>query len=145
MEIVLKVELSNLIEGCKKRDPRCQKELFKAYYGKMFGVCLRYARCKSDAQDLVQDGFIKLFEKIDLYHGGGAFEGWMRRLFVNLCLDQIRKNKNSFLSYSYDEMGENLASEHDESAREAEMVELIGQDKILEEIQNLSPMYNACI
>lgn len=141
MELVLNVKLSELVEGCKKRNPQAQKELFKAFYGRMFAVCLRYSPTNDDAQDWVQDGFIKLFEKIDLYNGQGSFEGWLRRMFVNMCLDKIRKSKNSVLKYSAEFNDENSFVETEEVELDFKLIDIIGQDKILEEIQNLSPMY----
>lgn len=141
MEIIRDLSLNEVLEGCRKRDPECQKVLFKLYYGKMLGICMRYSHSRADAEDLAQDGFIKLFDKIELFDGEGAFEGWMRRLFVNLCLDRIRRNKSSFLTYAQEIDEEKIDDhEHDTSGPE-DWVEVIGREKILEEIQNLSPTY----
>ena len=60
----------------------------------MMGVCLRYMMNMEEAQDVLQDGFVKVFEKLGAYSGTGSFEGWVRRIFVNTALDAIRKNKN---------------------------------------------------
>ena len=69
--------------------------LFEKFGPKLMGVCYRYATNGDEAQDLLQDGFIKIFEKLDKYSGIGSFEGWMRRIIVNTALDNIRKNKNN--------------------------------------------------
>jgi len=67
--------------------------LFDVYSKKMMGVCLRYAKDSDEAQDVLQIGFIKVFEKLDTYKREGSLEGWIRKIIVNTALDIIRKNK----------------------------------------------------
>lgn len=81
-----------LIEGCRKGDRSAQKELYEVFSRKMLGVCLRYSNDRETARDLLQDGFIKIFTNIGTYSGSGSFEGWMRRIFVNCALEQLRRN-----------------------------------------------------
>jgi RNA polymerase sigma factor (sigma-70 family) len=85
--------LEKIINGCRRRDLKYQKLLFDAYAGKMKYVCLRYLANDADAEDALQDGFIKLFSSIDQFENKGAFEGWMRRIFVTTALMAIRKKK----------------------------------------------------
>ncbi len=75
-----------LIQGCIRGDAACQKEAFYRYAGNMLGVCNRYARNSADAEDILQDGFIKVFNKIRQFKGEGSFEGWIRRIMVNTAL-----------------------------------------------------------
>jgi RNA polymerase sigma-70 factor (ECF subfamily) len=75
-----------LIKGCIKEEAVCQKGLFNRYASSLLGVCNRYARNKEDAEDILQDAFIKIFNKINEYKGEGSFEGWMRRVVVNTAL-----------------------------------------------------------
>jgi len=82
-----------LIEGCKKGKRECQKYLYERYGRAMYGICLRYTSDADSAQDLLQDGFIKVFSSINSYSGKGSFEGWMKRIFINLALQSIRKEK----------------------------------------------------
>jgi len=82
-----------LIEGCKKGKRECQKYLYERYARSMFGLCLRYATDADAAQDLLQEGFIKIFSSIGSYSGKGSFEGWMKKIFINLALRSIRKEK----------------------------------------------------
>jgi RNA polymerase sigma factor (sigma-70 family) len=82
-----------LIRGCKEGNTKAFDEIYTRYSSSMFGVCLRYARDREEAQDLLQEGFIKVYERIGQYSGEGSFEGWMRRLFVNLALDTYKKKK----------------------------------------------------
>jgi RNA polymerase sigma-70 factor (ECF subfamily) len=81
-----------LIEACINNDKRAQKKLFDQFSPRLMGVCLRYAQDRHEAQDMLQDGFIKIFQKIDTYTGKGSFGGWLHRAIVNTCLDHIRKN-----------------------------------------------------
>ncbi|MDR3245234.1 MAG: sigma-70 family RNA polymerase sigma factor [Prevotellaceae bacterium] len=81
-----------LIKGCIKKDIRAQKQLYEKYSPLMMSVCFRYVKDREIAQNLLQDGFIKLFDKIHTYSGTGSFVGWMRRIFVNTALEHLRRN-----------------------------------------------------
>ena len=82
----------DLVRACIKGNPRAQKALFDKYAQKMFSVCLRYMRKTEEAEDALQDSFIKIFCKLPNFKYEGVLEGWIRRIVVNSCLDQIRKN-----------------------------------------------------
>lgn len=81
-----------LIDGCRRGDRLAQKELYEKYSRKMMGVCLRYVNDRETARDLLQDGFVKVFTRIDAYSGLGSFEGWMRKIFVNGALEYLRRS-----------------------------------------------------
>ena len=81
-----------LITGCKSRNRLAQRELYEKYSRKMLAVCLRYVNDPETARDLMQDGFIKVFTSINTYTGSGAFEGWLRKIFVNCALEYLRRN-----------------------------------------------------
>lgn len=81
---------AELIAGCARGDRNAQKMLYERYSSVMYPVCVRYLG-REDAKDVLQDGFLTVFDKIGTYKGEGSFEGWMRRIFVNACLMQIRK------------------------------------------------------
>jgi RNA polymerase sigma factor (sigma-70 family) len=83
--------IQQCIAGCRKS----QKELYDTYASKMFVVCLRYTKNQADAEDVLQDGFVKLFRNLDKYRGEGSFEGWVRKIFVNTAIEHIRKTKNT--------------------------------------------------
>ena len=84
-----------LIKGCIKEDALCQKSLFNRYASSLLGVCMRYARNKEDAEDILQDSFIKIFKKIEQFKGNGSFEGWMRRVVVNTALKKYTVSRYS--------------------------------------------------
>jgi len=83
-----------IIAGCIKNDRKAQKALFEKFAPKMFGYCLRYAESKDDAQDVLQEGFIKVFEKINTLKDVSQLEGWMTRIFINIALSKFRKKRS---------------------------------------------------
>jgi RNA polymerase sigma-70 factor (ECF subfamily) len=83
-----------IIAGCKKNDRKAQQSLYEKFGPKMYGHCLRYAGNVEEAQDVLQDGFIKVFEKISSLKDANALEGWMSRIFINLALSYYRKRKS---------------------------------------------------
>ncbi len=82
-----------LARACVNGNEKAQKRLFEKYSGQMMAVCLRYGSDHQEAEDMFQDGFIKVFQKLEKYNGKGALGAWIRRTIVNNALDQIRKNK----------------------------------------------------
>jgi len=84
-----------LVKRCLEKDSVAQEQLFNLYSKKMMGVCLRYTRGEDEAKDVLQMGFIKVFEKLALYNSEGSLEGWIRKVVINTALDNIRKNKKA--------------------------------------------------
>ena len=93
-----------MLEGCKANQEIAQKYLFDRYSRVMTGVCMRYADRYEEAQDIVQDGFIKVFKKIETFSGSGSLEGWIRRIMVNTALDYLRKIKHERFNLSIDDI-----------------------------------------
>ncbi len=89
-----------IIQGCKKGKQRYQEELYHLLAPKMYGLCLKYANDRDDAKDIMQDGFIKVFGKIDQFGEKGSFEGWVRRIMINTALEKYR---SQVTMYSLDE------------------------------------------
>lgn len=79
----------DLINGCIRDDRKYQEELFRRYAGKMLVVCLRYARHQMEAEDMLQDAFIKVFKSLHKFEFKGSFEGWIRRIVVNTALKNV--------------------------------------------------------
>lgn len=90
-----------LIRGCLQEDAFCQKETFNRFAGRMLGVCNRYARNSADAEDILQDAFIKVFAKIYQFKFTGSFEGWIRRIIVNTALKKysLRRYEKEVAGY----------------------------------------------
>ena len=87
-----KPHLTSWIPKAKEGDRRAQKAIYDALSGKMYAVCLRYMQDRTSAEDVLQEGFVTLFAKLDTYSGEGSFEGWARKIFVNAALMSLRKN-----------------------------------------------------
>lgn len=85
--------LEQVIDKCKKGDNMAAGKLYNMFSAKMFAICLRYARDRMEAEDTLQDGFIKVFDSIKQYNGKGSFEGWMKRIFINMSLEKFRKEQ----------------------------------------------------
>ena len=79
-----------LVNGCRRNDRRYQEAVYRQYYSSFLKVCARYAQNMADAEQLLQDAMLTIFSKISSYGGTGSFEGWMRRIMVNTCLDYLK-------------------------------------------------------
>jgi RNA polymerase sigma factor (sigma-70 family) len=95
---------TTLVIECVKGNPRAQRMLFDRFSSKMLGVCLRYAKDSEQADDILQDGFVKVFTKLKDFKNEGSLEGWIRRVMVNTALDQIRKNGKTLGDVSVDDV-----------------------------------------
>jgi RNA polymerase sigma factor (sigma-70 family) len=87
---------NQLIASCIRGERNSQRELYNMFSAKMFSVCLRYSKNQMDAEDILQEGFIKLFNNLEKFRGEGSFDGWVRRIFVNTAIEHLRrKNLNT--------------------------------------------------
>jgi len=82
-----------IIAGCLHNDPTAQRELYNRYSPKMLSVCYRFAQNREDAEDMLQEGFIKVFTQMHTFQNKGAFEGWIRRIIVHTCINFLKKYK----------------------------------------------------
>lgn len=88
-----------LIRGCVKNDRVSQKKLFDTYAGKFMAIAKRYMKEDMSAEDVLMEGFCKIYNNIKSFKGEGSFEGWMRRIIVNTALNKIRKDNRDLLVY----------------------------------------------
>lgn len=82
-----------ILLGCLNNDAAAQRELYNRYSSKMLAVCYRFAHNREDAEDMLQEGFIKVFLQMKSFENRGAFEGWIRRIIVHTCINILKKNK----------------------------------------------------
>jgi len=82
-----------ILQGCLQNNAAAQKKLYEMYSPKMLAVCYRYAHNKEDAEDMLQEGFIKVFAQMHTFENRGAFEGWIRRIVVHTCINILKRNK----------------------------------------------------
>lgn len=92
-----------LVKACTQKSPSAQKLLFERFSKKMMGICVRYADDTLEAQDIMQDGFVKVFNSMDTFQYQGSLEGWIKRIMVNTALDNYRKNKKRKFAVELDD------------------------------------------
>jgi RNA polymerase sigma-70 factor, ECF subfamily len=130
----------DIIKGCLKNDRASQKALYEQYYSKMLGVCLRYAKDKENAKDVLHEAFLKVFNNLKNFNGSGSFEGWIRRIMVNTSIDHLRKNKQNYLIVSTVYANEK-ASAATEEIEDDDLLLNIDKEDILKAVQDLTPAY----
>jgi len=124
---------SDLINGCIAGNRRMQEELYRRFSPRMYAVCLRYAGNAEEAEDILQDGFIKVYNKLGSFRSEGSFEGWIRRIFVNTAIEHFRRKK--YLQ---------PVTEKEENTMEGNYLSVLdelAERDILELVQQLSPGY----
>jgi RNA polymerase sigma-70 factor (ECF subfamily) len=110
-----------------------QEELYRRFSPRMFAVCLRYAGNSEEAEDILQEGFIKIFKKLNSFRGEGSFEGWIRRIFVNTAIEHFRRKR--YLQ---------PVTEKEESTIEGNFLSVLdnlAEKDILDLVRQLSPGY----
>jgi len=126
-------DLTKIIEGCVSGNQRAQEKLYKLFAPKMFGVCLRYAKDYTEAEDILQEGFVKVFTHIKKFRQEGSFEGWVRRIMVNVSLEKYRKQH---LVYPVEDVGI-----YEKEYHSGEILEKISAGELIELIRQLPPRY----
>ena len=81
-----------IISGCLQKKRSAQKALYNRYHPMLMGICLRYGKSKTEAEDVLLMGMTRIFKKMNTYTGNGSFEGWMKKIIVNIAIDNYRKN-----------------------------------------------------
>ncbi|MFP3861065.1 MAG: RNA polymerase sigma factor [Bacteroidales bacterium] len=129
-------DLTNIVKACKKGDKKSQKLLYDIFSPRLYGLCLRYSSDEHEAKDLLQEGFIKIFSKLNQYKNQGSLEGWMKRIVINTAMENFRKSNNLILRHS------DIHLENTHVKYEHVLEELNSKD-LLRMIQSLSPQYRA--
>lgn len=126
-----------LSERCRQGDNRARKELYELYAGRMLGVCLRYAGDRDTAQDLLHDGFLKVFSSFDKFtwRGEGSLRAWMERVMANTALQFLRKNDVMGQAMALDEVSETYEEP------DAQSVEMIPQQVLMQFVRELPAGY----
>ena len=122
-----------LIEGCSRGDRHSQSQLYALLMQKMFVVCLRYSKTREEAEEILQEGFIKVFEFIHQYKFAGSFEGWVRKIMVNCALQKYRSKKLHAVVDIDPATIENIGNEN--------IISQIGTKELLKMVQQLPPSY----
>ncbi len=128
-------EIVNIIRGCIAGNRRDQELLYRRHAAKLYAVCLQYSGNDEEARDILQDGFIKIFENLIHYKYEGSFEGWMRRIIVNTALEKYRSRHNLYRVDDIDLIPEPDADPNNEDYSGLEAIDL------LDIIRELPPKY----
>ncbi len=126
-------KLDILLKECKRGKSRSQEELYRRFASAMYGLCLQYASSEEDAQDIMQEGFIKVFAKLDQVKNPAALPGWIRRVMINTALEKYR---SQVILQRVDEVRE---EHHEEAGNEA--LDKLSCDELMGLIQTLTPRY----
>ncbi len=124
---------ADLIKGCIDGNRQVQELLYQRFSAKMYAICMRYAGNTDDAQDLLQDGFIKVYKNLGKFRGDGSFEGWIRKIFVNTSIEHFRKKVKL---YSVTETQEVTIEDN-----EWNILDNLAEKDIISMIHELSPGY----
>ena len=127
--------LEKVIKSCQEKNRKAQEEIYLQFSSILFSICLRYAENYEDAQDTFQEGFVIIFNKIDQFKFQGSFEGWMKRIMINLSLEKIKK-KNTI---SFDDYENHLQLAIDNESND--LPQGYNYQQILETVQHLPPQY----
>ena len=127
-------KLNNIVKACLSGDSKAPAQLYKQYASRLYALCLRYTNNEDEARDILQEGFIKIFEKLGQYKNTGSLEGWMRKIVVNTALEKIRK-ESRFVLVEDETMIENDKYKYEHVLEDIERNELLGM------IQELSLQY----
>lgn len=119
-------KLDKIIDQCKKGDRRAAEQLYKMFSARMFAVCIQFSKDRIEAEDNLQDGFIKVFQSLKQYASKGSFEGWMKRIFINTALEKFRKNRSIQLVEEFPDI-EDTDIEEDVSISENILLEFVDQ------------------
>jgi len=133
-------EISDIVSGCIKLQRDSQKKFYTYFYGYAMAICMRYAPNNDDAMEIVNDGFLKVFNKLDSFQARyddmeGSLKGWIKRIMLNTAIDHFRKN-NKYLLHM--DMGDNLFNI---AYEEENSIDKMSYDELYKIVQRLSPMY----
>ncbi|WP_461142359.1 RNA polymerase sigma factor [Spirosoma pomorum] len=126
-------DLPGVIQACRANDPRAQRILFKQFFGYAKSICLRYTSSVEEAEDVLNEGFLKAFQHLDSYNEALPFKAWLRTILVNTAISHYRRN-NRYEQQSSLESGEQVALDND-------VVDQIAADEILALVQKLNPTH----
>src|SRR6188768_1243983 len=124
------------LEGCKQRDRESQRMLYRHHYAYAMSVCLRYSRTREEAREILNDGFMKVFSKIDQYNPETSFLGWIRRIMINTAIDQYRKEEKHYNNSPLETSTHSLATT-------TMAIEDISHQELMSMVQELTPGYRA--
>ncbi|MDD2385357.1 MAG: RNA polymerase sigma factor [Bacteroidales bacterium] len=126
-------DLLEIIAGCKKMEKRAQRCLYDMYAPLFLGIAFRYSKSKEDAEDILQESFVKILTRIDQYSETGSFEGWMKRVLVNTAISHYRTSQKHDFHKDFDNIAETNIENYEVDSSE------FTRDELLNSINKLPP------
>lgn len=121
------------MDSCKKGNRNSQDRLYRDYFAYSMGVCLRYSRTRDEAVEILNDGFLKIFARLDKYSQGLSFKGWLRKVMINSAIDYFRRNEKHYHALD-------ISHAHYESIH-GSILDQLSAEEIIAAIQRLPPSY----
>jgi RNA polymerase sigma-70 factor (ECF subfamily) len=129
------LSLEEILDGCLKKRPSAQEQLYERFYGFSKSIALRYASSSDEVQEMMNDGFLKIFAKLNLYDQNLSFEAWFKTVMVRTCIDYYRKNHSRVAMVDIDELHYLSYDDH--------LLEKLSAEEILDLMKHLPPSYRA--
>jgi RNA polymerase sigma-70 factor (ECF subfamily) len=133
----IKVLEQQIVTGCKAGKAKFQQMLYEMYYGKMLSVCLRYAKDREEAKDILQEGYIKVFSSIHNFKGDGSLEGWVRRIMVNTAINHYHKVKK----VNFNSIEDDFNEPSEQGVFDQEIIQQLNYEDLLILVRALPPAY----
>jgi len=127
-------EIKDILTACQHNDRSAQEKLYRNYYGYAMSICLPYTKDKTEAEEVANDGFIKVFNHLSSYDSVQSFKGWLRRIMVNSAIDYYRRNKKH---YNHDD----IENAYDADSFDTSVIDQLSANEIMEQVQKLPPAY----
>lgn len=128
------IDEKKLAAHCVKHDGNAQKLLYQRFYGEMMAVCMRYANNRAEAAEILNDGFLKVFENIGKYQPEYSLQGWVRKIIVNTAIDTFRRNRQYYFMMEAE-------SANEEQTLQPAIIDHFAAEDIIKLIQELPPVY----
>ncbi len=130
-----------IVEGCLAGKRKAYNVLYKRYASKMLGLCMRYSKSFPEAEDVLQEGFIKVFKNIDNFRRQGSLEGWIKRIMINTAIDNYQSSLKYYFHSDIDEIAETKILDGDRIMDDELQLEKVSKEKLMELIQELPDGY----
>jgi len=128
------IDLENIVKGCLDNDKVAQKKLYNHYSKRMFAICLRFAKNHSEAEDILQDGFIKVFRNLNSFRNDGKLDAWVRRIMVNTAINSYKRKMPNFKDIDFDRFDNSFTCNES-------IVETMSREELLCLVQELPTGY----
>lgn len=127
--------LQEILQGCREKNPTAQKQLFEAYYSFGINICMRYADNREEAEEMFDDGFLRILNKIEYYNSEKPFDAWFRTVMIHSAIDHFRQHKSTLV---FTDIGEAY-----QLGQDPELLSRLSAEEILAVVQKLTPAYRA--